>query len=193
MNADADDDVAAVIRRTLENAVKAPHYARAFGDKWKGVDSVAAMARLPLLDKQTAIANQHELVVGERPAGFGIASSGTTRTSDVPALNVLRSQEENDALHGDGVVDPNDPHPGWTLAVVGVHHGLPPRPAPKNELRVPWMYHRNALSMIEACISQPQPDGRRVTAMRISAGALKTLTTYLLEKYAREPAGAVRE
>src|SRR5438552_16093954 len=40
--------------------------------------------------------------------------------------------------------------------------------------------------MLEAVLERPQPDGRWVTAMRISAGALKTFTVWLLER-GRDP------
>ncbi len=184
-----DEVVAGMIAATLENAARAPYYARAWGDAWRDVRTVSDLVRLPLLDKATAIAHQKELIVGERPPGFGIASSGTTRTADLPALNVLRTDGELAAIRGDaeeGAPDPDDEHPGWTLVAVGVHHGLP-RGAPRSdELLVPWSYHKNALSMIDTVLGDPQPDGRRVTAMRISAGALKTFTAWALEN-GRDP------
>jgi hypothetical protein len=179
----AATEIGELIHSTLANAARAPYYAKTWGDAWKDIVTVEQLATLPLLDKQTAILNQRDLVVGDRPPGFGIASSGTTRTADLPALNILRTPEEHAAIRGDGVdePDPNDPFPGWTLVAVGVHHGLPMTPPGRDEIFIPWSYHRNALSMLEACLSEPQPDGRRVTAMRISAGALKTFTMWLLE------------
>jgi hypothetical protein len=180
-----EDRIAELIGRTLENAALAPYYQRAFGDRWKSVRTIEELATLPLIDKATAIRNQRDLIVGDPPPGFGIASSGTTRALDLPALNVRRTKEELAAIHGEASAsepDPNDPHPGWTMVAIGVHHGLPiDDPAP-DEIRIPWTYHRNSLSMMEAVLSEPQPDGRFVTAMRISAGALKTLTLWLVER-----------
>jgi hypothetical protein len=137
---------------------------------------VEQLHRLPLLDKMTAIAHQHELVVGTAPAGFGIASSGTTRAEvDLPLLNVWRNDVEIEANHSE------ETEPGWVLVSISVNHGLPGHPGP-NELFVPWMYDRNSLAMLETVLSRPQPDGRRVTTLRISTGALKVFTTWLLER-----------
>ena len=67
------------------------------------------------------------------------------------------------------------------LVSVAVNHGLP-GPAGPDELQVPWLYDRNSLSMMESLLDRPQADGRRVTGMRISAGAIKVFTTWLLER-----------
>jgi hypothetical protein len=97
---------------------------------------------------------------------------------DLPLLNVWRVEDYETG----GFADPDgEPSPGWVLVSVAVNHGLP-GPAGRDELQVPWLYDRNSLSMMEAMLSRPQPDGRRVTGMRISAGALKVFTTWLLER-----------
>ena len=128
---------------------------------------------MPLLDKLTAIRQQQHLIVGEVPVGFGVASSGTTRAEvDLPLLNVWRTGAEDEAAPAEG---------GWVLVSISVNHGLPGPPGP-NELFVPWLYDRNSLSMLEHVLSRPQPDGRRVTTLRISAGALKVFTAWLLER-----------
>jgi hypothetical protein len=175
-----------LIPGTLANAVRAPYYQRRFGRRWRQIRTVDDLSALPLLDKATAATHQRELVVGAAPPGLGVVSSGTTRTgSEVPPLNVLHSVEEAEAIRGDSSADPIDEpdlHPGWTLVSVGVSHGLPNGARNSDELMVPWMYHRNALHMLETVLTRPQPDGRRVTAMRISAGGLKTFTTWLLQR-----------
>ena len=183
------DDWQELLPKTLENAVRAPYYRRRFGSAWRRVKSIEDLALLPTLDKPTAIRFQRYLVVGERPPGFGITSSGTTRLDlDMPPLNVLRCPEEADAIAGPALEpgqaareDPDDPYPGWTLEVFSVTHGLPLPPG-KDEIVVPWMLDRNALYMIEAVLSKPQPDGRRVTAMRLGTGALTVLTVWLQER-----------
>jgi hypothetical protein len=184
------------LRATLENAIRAPYYRRAFGDRWKRVKTIDDLSKLPILDKMTAIENQRQLIVGKAPAGFGIASSGTTRREiDLPPLNVLTTREEAIAIdeaafeeaerrkneHRDAPPEP-DPFPGWTLVVIAVTHGLPPAEPGPDELFVPWMYDRNSLYMLETVLSGPQPDGRRVTAMRLSVGALKCFTAWMLER-----------
>ncbi len=181
------------LQETLANAVRAPYYRQRFGNRWRRVRSLDDLARLPLLDKATAIRHQHELVVGEAPPGFGIASSGTTRVdSTLPPLNVLTSAEEHDAIVDAAANEKQpgevveDPYPGWTLTLISVTHGLPQVQAGHDELLLPWAYDRNCLLMLEAVLTKPQPDGRRVTAMRISAGALKTFTAWLLER-GRDP------
>ncbi|MBI2372628.1 MAG: hypothetical protein HYV07_01385 [Deltaproteobacteria bacterium] len=179
-----DNLEAELIERTLANAARAPYYSRVWGEQWRGIRSLAALQALPLLDKVTAIENQRELIVGTPEPGFGTASSGTTRDAIRPALNVRRSRAELAAVRdlAPRTLAQEDPFPGWTLVVVGVHHGLPAEPPGPGELRVPWTYHANALSMLEAVLEEPSSDGQRVTAMRISAGALKTLTVWLLER-----------
>lgn len=154
--------------------MKAPYYRKAWGDRHRGLRSVDQLGRLPLLDKLTAIRHQAGLVVGTPPPGFGVASSGTTRTDvDLPLLNVFRSEPDLEAA--------DDDSDGWVLVSVSVNHGLPGQPGP-NELFVPWMYDRNSLAMLESVLSRRQPDGRRITTMRISAGALKVFTAWMLER-----------
>ncbi|MEK9146348.1 MAG: hypothetical protein AAB339_12140, partial [Elusimicrobiota bacterium] len=127
------DDWQELLPKTLENAVRAPYYRRRFGSAWRRVKSIEDLALLPTLDKPTAIRFQRYLVVGERPPGFGITSSGTTRLDlDMPPLNVLRCPEEADAIAGPALEpgqtareDPDDPYRGWTLEVFSVTHGLP--------------------------------------------------------------------
>lgn len=170
------------LQETLAHAVRAPFYRRRFGETWRRVQTVADLPLLPVLDKATAIAHQRQLLVGRPDPGFGIASSGTTRADGAPVLDVQHCAEEFEAWERapwpDGApAPPRDRHPGWTLVAVGVHHGLPGEPGP-DELYVPWTLHRNALHMIHALLSRPQPDGRRVTAMRIGAGALKTFLAW---------------
>lgn len=76
----------------------------------------------------------------------------------------------------------NDAFPGWTLAVVNVHHGLPRTAPGLEELRVPWLHDANALAMLELTLRAPQPDGRRVSALIIGSGPLKVLCASLHER-----------
>lgn len=167
------------LSETLEHAIRAPYYRRVFGDRWKRIRTIADLPKLPRLDKLTAIKHQRQLVVGKPPVGFGVASSGTTRADvDLPILNVWRVEDYETG----GFADPDgDPSPGWVLVSVAVNHGLP-GPASRDELQIPWLPDRNSLSMMEAMLERPQSDGRRVTGMRISAGAIKVFTTWLLER-----------
>jgi len=172
------------LQATLENAVRAPFYRERYGARWRRVKTLDDLARLPILDKATAIQHQRQLIVGRPPPGFGVASSGTTRNSpDQAPLNVVTSEAELEAMNASApAYEPaDDPHPGWTLVSVSVKHGLPGGPPGPGELFLPWMHHPNALHMMHAVLSRPQPDGRRVTAMRISVGALKCLTAWCLE------------
>lgn len=183
------------LHATLKNAVEAPYYRKSFGRRWKDVRTVDGLADLPILDKRTAIAHQSELVVGEAPPGYGVSSSGTTRADvDLPPLNVLTNTPEELEAQGMGpdgaprdeeIAD--DPWPGWTLVSVAVTHGLPLGGPGHDEIFLPWMHDRNALYMLETVLSKPQGDGRRVTAARISVGALKTFTAWLLER-GKDPA-----
>jgi len=185
-----DSRIGEAIQATLKNAVRAPYYRRAFGERWRRVASLDQLARLPVLDKETAIRHQRQLIVGRPPPGFGVASSGTTRNSpDQAPLNVVFDEAEAIAI--EELAPPfdaePDPFPGWTLVSVSVKHGLPHGPPATGELHLPWLYHPNALHMLEAVLSRPQPDGRRVTVMRISVGALKTFTAWCLE-HGKDPA-----
>lgn len=167
---------------TLAHAARAPFYRSRWGQRWKSVKTVEQLSRLPLLDKPTASKHQHALVVGPRPAGVGIVSSGTTRgEAYVDPLNVPRSAEEL-AAAASTVVAGDGGFPGWTLSVVSVHHGLPKRLAGRDELMLPWLHDANALAMLETTLRAPQPDGRRVTAMVIGSGPLKVFTAYLAER-----------
>lgn len=180
-----DHGLDAALQATLRNAVRAPFYRRRFAERWRQVRSVEDLHLLPVLDKATAIENQRRLIVGRPPAGFGVASSGTTRNSaDDAPLNVLHSAAEDQAIAAAAPPyhEADDPFPGWTLVAVNVKHGLPPGPPGPGEIQVPWMHHPNSLHMLETVLSRPQPDGRRVTVMRISVGALKTFTAWCLQR-----------
>jgi hypothetical protein len=195
-----------LLRRSLTHAARAPYYARAWAGRHLDVRTEADLPLLPVLDKATAIKHQDDLVVGPEPPGFGIASSGTTRTRDLPPLHVRPSpppddaEDELDAGAGRVVADAaaaepahvDGPPPEWTLVALGAHHGLPRWKARPRELRVLWSYHPNAPAMIEACLARPQPDGCRVTTLLLSAGALKTLTARLLDRGVDPSAWGVR-
>lgn len=166
---------------TLAHAARAPFYARLWGNRWKSVRSVDDLSRLPLIDKPTASKHQAELIVGARPAGVGVVSSGTTRgESYVDPLNVPRTPAELAAAAAGAVRIPDDA--GWTLSVVSVHHGLPKRLEGHKEIMLPWLHDANALAMIETTLRSPQPDGQRVTAMVIGSGPIKVLTAFLAER-----------
>lgn len=172
------------LRDTLQNAVRAPFYKKRFAGSHKDVIDVDDLARLPILDKATAIAHQRQLIVGKAPAGFGFASSGTTRNSpDQATLDIVTCNEELKAIAEYAPVHEqvDDAQPDKVLVSVSVKHGLPNGPPGAAEIRLPWMHHPNALHMMHAVLSQPQPDGRRVTVMRISVGALKCFTAWCLE------------
>lgn len=166
---------------TLAHAAKAPFYARTWKDRWRSVRSVEQLSRLPLIDKATASKHQADLIVGARPAGVGVVSSGTTRGEQyVDPLNVPRTPKELAAAASTAVAVPADA--GWTLSVVSVHHGLPKRLEGHREIMLPWLHDANALAMLETTLRSPQPDGRRITAMVIGSGPIKVLTAYLQER-----------
>jgi hypothetical protein len=166
---------------TLAHAAKAPFYARTWKDAWRGVQSVKQLARLPIIDKPTASKHQAELIVGARPPGVGVVSSGTTRGEQyVDPLNVPRTPKELAAAASSAVAVPADA--GWTLSVVSVHHGLPKRLEGHREIMLPWLHDANALAMLETTLRSPQPDGKRITAMVIGSGPIKVLTAYLQER-----------
>ncbi|MFH1812315.1 MAG: hypothetical protein ABIJ09_26500 [Pseudomonadota bacterium] len=171
---------------TLGHAVRAPYYRRAFGQRWRRVHTLDDLALLPVLDKVTAMAHQHELLVGPVPPGVGIASSGTTRNSgDHAPLMVRTSDAEAEAMAVDDVDgDPADT--GWTVVVVNVKHGLPAGPPPPREILVPWLHHPNAMHLLEAALESPTPDGRHADVLRISVGALRCFTVWQLEQ-GRDP------
>lgn len=166
---------------TLKHAAQAPFYRARWGDRWRSIRSVDQLSRLPLLDKPTASKHQAELIVGARPAGVGVVSSGTTRgeTYSDP-LNVPRTAAELAVSARAAALSAEAS--GWTLSVVSVHHGLPKRLEGRNELMLPWLHDANALAMLETTLRKPQPDGRRVTAMVIGSGPIKVLTSYLSER-----------
>ena len=140
-----DRSVSQALRATLQNAVRAPFYKKRFGARWKKVRSVDDLARLPILDKATAIQHQRQLIVGRPPPGFGVASSGTTRNSpDQAPLNVVNSGAELQAIadFAPRFDSADDPNPGWTLVSISVKHGLPNGPPHHGELHLPWMHQR---------------------------------------------------
>lgn len=183
-----------LLEATIAHAARAPYYRRRWGKRAPRVRTLAELARLPLLDKAQASRHQHQLIVGRRPTGVGLFSSGTTRgEAYVEPLHVPLTAEElrarADALPAE---EGPDPFPGWTLAVAAVHHGLPHRlPAP-DELMLPWLHDANALAMLETALRAPQADGRRVTALLIGAGPLKVLTAWLAQRGVDPAAFGVR-
>lgn len=166
---------------TLAHASRAPFYAQRWGDRWRSIKRIEQLSRLPLMDKPTASQHQAELIVGVRPAGVGVVSSGTTRGEHyTDPLNVPRTAAELSAAAASARV-PLDER-GWTLSVVSVHHGLPKRLEGRNEIMLPWLHDANALAMLETTLRAPQPDGRRVTAMVMGSGPIKVFTSYLADR-----------
>ncbi len=174
-----------LLKDTLANAARAPYYRRTWGQRWRAVQTLDDLRHLPLLDKTLASRHQRALVVGARPPGVGAFSSGTTRGEayldplHVPLTDAEREARAVDWQPGDGG---DDPFPGWTLAVISVHHGLPRSLPGPDELTVPWLHDANALAMLETVLRDPQPDGRRVTAMTIGSGPLKVFTAWLAQR-----------
>ncbi|MBL8920590.1 MAG: hypothetical protein JNJ54_17125 [Myxococcaceae bacterium] len=166
---------------TLKHAVQAPFYQERWGERWRSVRTIDQLSRLPLIDKATASKHQARLIVGARPAGLGVVSSGTTRGEQyTDPLNVPRTAAELQASARAAAIAPDEA--GWTLSVVSVHHGLPKRLEGRNELMLPWLHDANALAMLETTLRHPQPDGRRVTAMVIGSGPIKVFTSYLADR-----------
>jgi len=173
----------ALLAQTLAHAARAPYYQQHWGARWKGVSTVAQLARLPLIDKSIASTHQTHLLAAPRPPGVGTFSSGTTRgEAYTDPLHVPLSDEEREARSSTLPEGETDDFPGWTLAVTAVHHGLPRTQAGFDELRVPWLHDLNALSMLETVLRKPQPDGRRVTAMTIGSGPLKVFTAWAQQR-----------
>ncbi len=167
---------------TLEwAATRVPYYAKAWGARWRRVRGPAELPRLPLLTKELALAHQRGLVARGTGPFAGVVSSGTQPRDGV--LRVPRTEAEEEALAGWLSARRGGEEGGsLVLEVRAVHHGvdhLAPRPG---WLRVPWSYSKNALRLVEAVLSRPQPDGRRVRRLLINAGALMPLTAHLLER-----------
>jgi hypothetical protein len=158
-------EVAELLHATLANAVRAPYYARAFGESWRDIVTVEGLAKLPLLDRRTALAHQAELLVGDCPRGAALVAGSLAR---------LSTPEEIAAIRGEATNAEDD---DWVL-VVGEAHSS----SSSNEIALPWSYDARTLSRIDAYLSQPQPDGRRVTSLRVEAEALKTYAMWLLER-----------
>jgi hypothetical protein len=159
------------LERTLAWAAReVPFYAR----RLKGVRS---LSRVPFLTKDEAVKHQAALLAHNAERAFsGVVSSGTTARAR--PLRMPRTVEELEAAERIAAV----PTGRLVLEVRAVHHGLShlaPRP---NWLRVPWTYSANAFRLVEDLLTQPQPDGRRVTDLLINAGALMPLCVALREK-----------
>lgn len=161
---------------TLAWAARAvPYYRRALKGRPLRLEA------LPFLDKPTAIAHQARLLAGPREAFTGVVSSGTHHGGAL--LRVPHGDDETAAAHAflAARAGPRPARPGWVLEVRAAHHGVVGPPAP-GRLVVPWTYSAQSLRHVEALLAGPQPDGRRVTAMVIGAGALLPLTTWLLSR-----------
>jgi hypothetical protein len=179
------------LRQTLEHAAtEVPYYRRRWGARWKRVRTARDLPLLPLLTKQEAATHQRELIAGRARAYAGVVSSGTVH--DGPVFRVLHSEAEDDARDEDDGGPPRKPSRELVLEVRTVHHGLPDAPAPDGRLCVPWTDTRSGLRLIEQLLSEPQPDGRRVTALVIGASALAVLTTWLAEKNVKPSRFGVR-
>lgn len=179
-----DEMVAATVAYAAEHV---PYYQRTWRGRGKAVRSVRALARLPLLDKDSAIAHQNELLADRAVAFAGTISSGTTY-GEKPPLRVLHDPLEAPA--DGGVADGDE---GLVLDVRDVHHGLPEGGAPSGRVRIPFVNSAQSLRLITSMLASPQPNGQRFSAMIISAGAIKALLAHLLETGGDPAAYGVRE
>lgn len=134
------------------------------------------LALLPLLDKQTAIAHQEQLLTAPRPLRPGVTSSGTTRSSSTaPALEVAVDAAVGEFAEGASTEEAE----GVVVVVVAVTHGLPGVPRP-GEVYLPWMHDKNALLMLDRALRR-RHRGRLPDTLRISSGALKAFVTWQIE------------
>lgn len=173
----------ALLAQTLAHAARAPYYRRRWGRRWRSISTLDELGALPLIDKRVASEHQAGLLTTLRPPGVGTFSSGTTRgEAYIDPLHVPLTDAEREARALPASAEAVDDFPGWTLAVIAVHHGLPRTLPGPDELRVPWLHDLNALSMLETVLRRPQPDGRRVTAMTIGSGPLKVFTAWLSQR-----------
>jgi hypothetical protein len=157
-------------------AGEVPYYRAA----WKG--RPLRLDALPLLDKPTAIAQQHRLLAGPREAFTGIVSSGTHH-AEGEVLRVPRTDAELEATaalaQALGAGTGHDE--GWVLELRAAHHGeLGPPQA--GRLVMPWTYSTQSLRLTEQLLRTRQPDGRRVVTLILGSGALMPLTSWFLSR-----------
>lgn len=171
---------------TLAAASAIPYYRSRWGSKWKGVRTLAGLARLPTLDKAEAALHRAELLAPGARSGSGVVSSGTTHTRG-PLLQVARSEAERDAAAAYAAtwvdwtpsISPAIAR-GLALEVRAMHHGIPDGPAPAGRLRMPFTFTTTAFRQFAQLLGDAHR-GKRVTSLIIGAGALKAMSVWLLE------------
>lgn len=166
------------LRATIEHASKAPYYSEA----WKRISRHGSpfelLARLPLLDKESAAAEQERLVVpGVRAQPpfleAGIVSSATTRQGR--PLRILTSPDE---------VMPSPPvHAGNTslprsLYLYSPRHGVPTPDG--RRVFMPVTLHPNTVDVLDDLLSSAEPT--RFSFLVGPLSALKWLSVALVER-----------
>ncbi len=164
------------LRATLEHARKAPYYERA----WKGLSDRGGpfemLARLPLLDKETAARVQEELVVtGVRAQPefreAGIVSSATTRQGR--PLRMLTSPDES---------EPSAPSiqggPDRSIRLYSPRHGVPTPDG--RRVFLPATLHPNTVDVLDDLLNSK--GARKFRYLVGPLSALKWLTVALLER-----------
>lgn len=154
-----------LLDETLQHALRAPHYRRA----WRGrVASAAGLTSLPLLDKVTAAEHQEALLVGDAGSAAllaGVVSSATTRTG-----RPLRVPFEFDG-------PPRRQPKKLTLVVYSPRHGV--RFAESDDdVLLPATLHANTIDVAWDLLTSE----RRFDALICPLSTLKWLTVGLLER-----------
>lgn len=173
---------------TLEYAVsESRYYRRMLSDRYREVKTVEDLGCLPILDKQTMIANLEEILCHPQPDDLISFTSGTTGE----ILTVRRSRSECEELRkcwelliernrSKSVTQP------LILEIYNVHHGLPIFPPPSNVIRIPEHHeHEGYYLWIKELLSssfdfpgvEPQ-----ISVIRSSLTALRYLTLYFLQQ-----------
>ncbi len=167
------------IAETIEHARAAPFYRKALARV--RVETLRDLARVPLLDKETAAAQQERLVVPgvePAPAAFdaGVVSSATTRTGR--PLRILRAADELPA--------PSTERDDRVLSIYSPRHGV--RAPEAGRVLLPAVLHANTADVVDDLLSRGRFD-----VMVIPLSTLKWVTVALRARGRPLAAYGVRE
>jgi len=187
----------ALLLSTLQYAVKESlYYKRTLGDHYLKVRTVEDLWRLPIIDKQTMVANLEEILIGPQVDDFISLTSGTTGETFPVRRNRAECEEiikvwnlVNNSNKGNNAKLP------LILDVYYPSHSLPVAPPPRNVIRIPDVQHESSYRWLRKLLSNsydfPETESR-ISAMTIIVPSLQTLTLYFLQENFRPSEFGVR-